>query len=153
METRKRHETDTPLASKKFLAYLIAEFTWKAIVVLLILNSGAINGKLGGKISDNILILTIVLIAGFLEVAFILGQVYIDRYMHLADMAMEKVESAASVVTTTDKQIVTENMTTDVQSIMSNDKPMAIVKHVRKRNVVTVPAPPVAPVAPVDSKS
>lgn len=81
---------EPPFSSRKFIAYLIAELTWKAIIVLMILNSG--------KIGDHLVMLTIVLIAGFIEVAYILGQAYVDSYMKIADNAFDKVKDAVEDV-------------------------------------------------------
>jgi hypothetical protein len=81
---------DTPMTSKKFIAYMIAELTWKAIVVLLIVSKD--------KLGDNLILLTIVLIAGFIEVAYILGQAYVDRYMKIADNAFDKLKDTVDAV-------------------------------------------------------
>lgn len=89
-EVKKHTDGETPMTSKKFIAYLIAELTWKAIIVMLIMNSS--------KLGDNLIILTIVLIAGFLEVAYILGQAYVDSYMKIADKALDKVGDAMEAV-------------------------------------------------------
>lgn len=81
---------ESPMTSRKFLAYLIAEITWKAIIVLLILSKD--------KLGDNLILLTIVLIAGFIEVSYVLGQAYVDRYMKIADNAFDKVGNAVEAV-------------------------------------------------------
>lgn len=90
-EVKKPHtDGDAPMTSKKFIAYLIAELTWKAIIVMLIMNTG--------KVGDHLIMLTVVLIAGFLEVAYILGQAYVDSYMKIADKALDKVGDAVEAV-------------------------------------------------------
>lgn len=90
-EAKKPHtDGDSPMTSKKFIAYLIAELTWKAIIVMLIMSRD--------KLGDNLIMLTIVLIAGFLEVAYILGQAYVDSYMKIADKALDKVGDAVDAV-------------------------------------------------------
>lgn len=89
----KRSESDTPMASKKFIAYLIAELTWKIIIILLIF--------FHEKFTDHLIMLTIVIIAGFIEVAYILGQTYIDKYMKIADAAFEKAKDVIEETTTT----------------------------------------------------
>lgn len=81
---------DTPMTSKKFLAYMVAELTWKGLMVLLILSTN--------KLGDNLILLTIVLIAGFLEVSYILGQAYVDRYMRIADNAFDKIKDTVDAV-------------------------------------------------------
>ena len=89
-EPKKHVDGETPMTSKKFLAYMVAELTWKALVVLLILSRD--------KLGDNIILLTIVLIAGFLEVSYILGQAYVDRYMRIADNAFDKIKDTVDAV-------------------------------------------------------
>ena len=90
MEVTKRPDGDTPMSSKKFIAYLIAELSWKAIIVLLVLSDG--------KVGDHLLMLTLVLTAGFLEVSYILGQAYSDRYLKIANAAMNKVDSTVDEI-------------------------------------------------------
>lgn len=85
---------DTPMTSKKFIAYLLAEITWKAIIALLV-----VSGK---QLGDNVILLTVVLITGFIEVAYILGQAYIDRYVKIADMAFDKMADATGATKTTE---------------------------------------------------
>jgi len=69
----------SPMNSKKFIAYLVAELAWKIIIVTLILSRD--------KLGDNIIMLTVVLVAGFIEVLYVGGQAALDRYIHLAKIA------------------------------------------------------------------
>lgn len=73
-----------PLQSKKFVAYLVAEATWKvALLVVLIMgmNNGTINHIVGG------LALAIVIIAGAVEALYIGGQAGLDKYTRIAQIA------------------------------------------------------------------
>jgi hypothetical protein len=65
-----------PLKSKKFLAYLIADFGWKVAIFYLLY-------QLQGKIDHYTfgLLLTLVIVAGFIQVGYILGQAALDRYV------------------------------------------------------------------------
>ena len=69
----------THLQSKKFVAYLVAELTWKAVLVFLLV---WFNGELlqaGAWIWGTIL--AIVVCATFLEVGYILGQAGLDLFV------------------------------------------------------------------------
>lgn len=74
----------SPLQSKKFVAYLVAEITWKvALVTLLVL--GIKEAKIDlfiGSIS-----LGIVIIAGAIEALYIGGQAGLDKYTRIAQIA------------------------------------------------------------------
>jgi len=72
-----------PMQSKKFIAYLVAELTWKAIVVLLIF-----VGREAMPKSLFFLLLAVVLIAGFIEVGYILSTNALDKYTRLAQIAV-----------------------------------------------------------------
>jgi len=75
------------LESKKFLAYLLAELTWKAIILLTLLLS---RGVLGGMDTDATrgwiwwFLVVVVVVAGFIECGFIGGQAWLDRYVYTA---------------------------------------------------------------------
>ncbi len=58
------------LRSKKLLAYLIAELTWKGTLLYMI-HSG----------TSEVLLTTVVVVTGFLEVGYIGGQAWLDRYL------------------------------------------------------------------------
>lgn len=74
-------EDKRPLQSKKFVAYLVAEATWKLVVVLLIL-----AGREALPTSLFVLLLAVVLIAGFIEVGYILSAAALDKYTRLAQI-------------------------------------------------------------------
>lgn len=74
----------TPLASKKFLAFLLAEATWKAVVLVALImgiRAGKVDLVLGG------IILAVTVVAGFVEAGYILGQASLDRYIRIAEIA------------------------------------------------------------------
>jgi len=77
--------TEPPLQSRKFLAYLVAEVTWKvALIVLLCLGMkhDAIDLTVGS------IALAIVIVAGFIEALYVGGQAALDRYTQIADIAV-----------------------------------------------------------------
>ncbi len=78
--------TKSPMQSKKFVAFLVAEMTWKiiiAIVVALGMKNGDIHLMLGA------VVLLCVAIAGFIEAGYIIGQASLDKYLGLAQIAAD----------------------------------------------------------------
>ena len=69
-----------PLQSKKFLAYLISEIGWKAIIFYILY-------KVDNKIDPSVttLLITIVITSGFIQIGYILGQVALDKYIQITD--------------------------------------------------------------------
>jgi len=72
-----KHEK-LPLSSKKFLAYLLADIGWKIILGILIYKN--CEGK------QLVLLLTIVIVSGFVQTGYILGQAALDRYVRIAEI-------------------------------------------------------------------
>lgn len=72
----------SPLSSKKFIAYFLAELTWKGLIVatLLIFKSELTAATVWGWW----FLVSIVIVAGFLEIGFIGGQAWLDRYVRVA---------------------------------------------------------------------
>ena len=70
-----------PLDSKKFVAFLVSEVTWKVLVGLIVCLAYKDN-----KLEWNALlsVLAVVIIAGFVEVAYLGGQTMLDRYIQVA---------------------------------------------------------------------
>jgi hypothetical protein len=66
------------LQSKKFIAYLVAEATWKLIIGYAIYQQG---------LAVNVWLFVLVVTTGFLEVGYILGQAYIDKFVRVAEIA------------------------------------------------------------------
>ena len=74
-----------PLQSKKFLAYLISEVGWKAIIFYILY-------KVDNQIdpSTTTLLITIVITSGFIQIGYILGQVALDKYIQITDKKTDK---------------------------------------------------------------
>lgn len=73
-----------PLSSKKFLAYLLADTGWKVILGVLIYKN--CEGH------NQVLLLSIVLISGFVQTGYILGQAALDRYVRIAQITAQTVK-------------------------------------------------------------
>lgn len=73
------------LKSKKFVAYLIAELGWKVLI-------GYILWQYSAKIEHYsfMLLMTIVITSGFIQVGYILGQAALDKYSMLAEKAIDE---------------------------------------------------------------
>ena len=76
-----------PLKSKKFIAYLLAEFGWKIIILFLLY-------QIQGKIDHYTLVLlvTTVIVSGFIQIGYILGQAALDKYVNAAVDIFDKDE-------------------------------------------------------------
>tara|TARA_B100000927_G_scaffold139503_2_gene112612 strand:- start:3943 stop:4257 length:315 start_codon:yes stop_codon:yes gene_type:complete len=74
-----------PLKSKKFLAYLIADFGWKILMFYVI-------WEYQTKIEHYafMVIVSMVVTSGFIQIGYILGQTALDKYTHIAVSAIEK---------------------------------------------------------------
>lgn len=64
-----------PFQSKKFLAYLIADIGWKLTLLIILFHS---QSKLDYYTFS--LLLTLVIVSGFIQVGYILGQASLDKY-------------------------------------------------------------------------
>jgi len=78
----------TPLQSKKFVAFLVAEASWKVILLFLIF-----FGHEALPQALFVIMLTVVLVAGFIEAGYILGQAALDKYTRLAHIAVNSIGS------------------------------------------------------------
>ncbi len=77
---RELHMQDKmPLKSKKFIAYLLAEFGWKLIILFLLYQ---IQGKIDHY--SLVLLVTTVIVSGFIQIGYILGQAALDKYVNAA---------------------------------------------------------------------
>ena len=67
------------LKSKKFIAYLLSEFGWKIIILYVLFH-------LQGKIDHYslLLLITLVIVSGFIQIGYILGQAALDKYVMAA---------------------------------------------------------------------
>ena len=70
--------TQSPLKSKKFIAYSFAEISWKLIIVFFMI-----------KVADKLdhysfgIMMTLIIVSGFVQVGYILGQAALDKYLHV----------------------------------------------------------------------
>lgn len=69
----------SPVKSKKFLAYLIADLGWKVIILYMLTH---LESKL--QPSELTLLLTIVITSGIIQIGYILGQAALDKYINAA---------------------------------------------------------------------
>ena len=75
----------SPLQSKKFVAYLVAELSWKIILVVALL---VFRDQLAdASASAWWFMFTVVIVAGFVEVGTIGGQAWLDKYVRVAQIA------------------------------------------------------------------
>lgn len=84
------HHEKLPLKSKKFIAYLLADFSWTVITfyMLWILHKGLIsqtNGDLNSSLASlTTLIMAVTIVSGFVQAMYIGGQSYVDAYTRVA---------------------------------------------------------------------
>jgi hypothetical protein len=73
-----------PLKSKKFIAFLLAEMTWKLVIIiaLLVFKSHLEQASAFGWW----FLITVVICAAFIEVGFIGGQAWLDRFVRVAEI-------------------------------------------------------------------
>ncbi len=64
-----------PLQSKKFIAYLIADFGWKVALFYILYQS-----KSKFDYYSFSVVLTLLIVSGFIQVGYILGQAALDKY-------------------------------------------------------------------------
>lgn len=76
-----------PLKSKKFIAYLLAEFGWKLIILFLLYQ---IQGKIDHY--SLVILVTTVIVSGFIQIGYILGQAALDKYVNAAVEIFDKDE-------------------------------------------------------------
>lgn len=78
--------SERPLQSKKFIAFLTSDLTLKGLAVLILAWAWNLD-----EVSNRVflLLLTIIVVSGFLAVGYILGQAGLDRYVRLAQIAAD----------------------------------------------------------------
>ena len=74
----------TPLQSKKFIAYLIADFGWKIILLYILFQT-----KSKYDYYSFTIMLTLLITTGFIQIGYILGQAVLDRYIALLEKAKQ----------------------------------------------------------------
>ena len=75
----------SPLQSKKFMAYLIAEAGWKIILGFLLYTYGS-----GIEHYSFMVMMTLIIVSGFIQVGYILGQTALDKYVYLAENTLDQ---------------------------------------------------------------
>ena len=71
-----------PLSSRKLIAYLLADMGWTALIGYGIWLQGDAKGSV---------LLAMVVVKGFVETGYILGQSYVDRFVQLAEVVTHQV--------------------------------------------------------------
>ena len=66
----------TPLQSKKFLAYLLADIGWKVCILTMLYQHA---DKFTGSTAS--IMLTLIIVSGFVQVGYILGQAALDKFV------------------------------------------------------------------------
>ena len=69
----------TPMKSKKFIAYMTSELGWKFIIFYLLYH---LQGKLDHY--SLVMLMTVVITSGFIQIGYILGQAALDKYVSAA---------------------------------------------------------------------
>ena len=73
------------LRSKKFFAFLISDLGWKALTFYVIYQYRTEINHF-----SIMLLLTMIVTSGFLQIGYILGQAALDKYVYLADRAIDR---------------------------------------------------------------
>lgn len=73
-----------PMQSKKFVAYLIAEIGWKALL-------GFMLWQMQSKFDQYsfVVVVTLICVSGFIQVGYIIGEVALDRYTRMATLPLK----------------------------------------------------------------
>ena len=74
-----------PLQSKKFLAYLIADIGWKILMFYVVWEYKTKIDRYAFLILVSMIVTT-----GFIQIGYILGQAFIDRYVMIALAAIDR---------------------------------------------------------------
>jgi hypothetical protein len=83
----------SPLKSKKFIAYSVSDFSWTLILFYMawILHQGirnTENGELNASLASlTSLMMAIIIVNGFVQVGYIVGQAALDKYVRVAQIA------------------------------------------------------------------
>ena len=82
--TGTKHD-ELPLSSKKFLAYVISEASWKIVLIIALASFREDFTKVGPWAWW--FMISVVVTAGFVEIGYIGGQAWLDRYVKVAQIA------------------------------------------------------------------
>lgn len=72
-----------PLQSKKFIAYLISDVGWKLTLAAILMS---VHDKYDQY--TFMLLMTLIVVNGFIQVGYILGEIALDRYSRLAEAGL-----------------------------------------------------------------
>lgn len=75
----------TPMKSKKFIAYLIADLGWKIVILYMLMH---LKSKI--ETSELTFLLTVVITSGVIQIGYILGQAALDKYISAAVEIFDK---------------------------------------------------------------
>ena len=75
----------TPLKSKKFIAYLVADIGWKIVVLYMLTH---LKSKL--EAGELTFLMTVVITSGVIQIGYILGQAALDKYINAAVEILDK---------------------------------------------------------------
>ena len=75
----------TPLKSKKFIAYLIADIGWKIALFHVMFQT-----KNNFNQYNFLIIITLLIVSGFIQVGYILGQAALDKYTRTLETTITK---------------------------------------------------------------
>lgn len=73
----------SPLQSKKFVAFVVTEVTWKILLAMMILYDVSILAQM-----------TVIIIGGFIEAGYIVGQASLDKYVRVAQITGQVIGKA-----------------------------------------------------------
>ena len=68
-----------PMKSKKFIAYVIADLGWKAVIFYMLMH---LKSKLDPE--ELTFLITVILTSGVVQIGYILGQAALDKYIGAA---------------------------------------------------------------------
>jgi hypothetical protein len=71
------------LKSKKFFAFLVADIGWKAFLFLMIY-------KWTPEGTTTTIMLTTVVVSGFIQAGYIIGQASLDKYVQIAEVVSRR---------------------------------------------------------------
>lgn len=74
-----------PLESKKFVAYLIADLGWKIALFYILYQSQSKFDHYNFSV-----VITLLIVSGFIQVGYILGQAALDKYLTLNEKITSK---------------------------------------------------------------
>jgi len=99
----------SPLRSKKFLAFMVAEITWKLVMLCVLF--------WGREVIPHqiwLILLALTLVTGFVEVGYIIGQSSLDKFVRVAGIVAhtgQEVSMKGLTITAQKKETETDGPT------------------------------------------